>query len=264
MNCSKSKKEKKTLTPKEWIKKILSGFVTVILVITVGISMILMVKNATGQEPAIFGYRFFYVVTGSMEPTIHSGSAALVHKETSYQLDDIITFSSSDAAILGQANTHRIIGTDGKDSQGNPIFITKGDANNTADEARVTYAQIYGKVVFHTGELTGLGTLIGFVMTPMGFISAVVMPVMLIIFFYAKDFARQYREAAEKEKAENGETEETGPKLSKEEAEELLRLAAAFKAEKSEEKAEKNEENSEKNAENVLDLTEKTQGGGTL
>ena len=182
------------------LKKILSGFVAVILALSVALCCTVVVKNALGLDKSIFGFRLFYIVSGSMEPTIPMGAAIVVHKSDAYHMDDIITFISSDTAIYGRPNTHRIVGQTEIDGQ--KAYITKGDANPIADELPVLEKDVYGKVVFNTGELYGLGTVLGMMTTPLGFVTVIILPILVIIAIMIRDFTKEYKEALAEEARE--------------------------------------------------------------
>ena len=83
----------------------------------------------------------YIVKTGSMEDGIHAGDYILIIKKNNYQVGDIVTFQKE-----GHHVTHRII-----KKNGNKV-ITKGDANNTADE-EIKVSNIVGKVIYHGGLL---------------------------------------------------------------------------------------------------------------
>ena len=151
--------------------------------------------SVQGKQPCLFGMRFFYVVTGSMEPTIHAG-AAIVTKEApdgQYQVGDIITFVSSVAEINGKPNTHRIISVD--DSGGQRLYYTQGDANNTPDQDPVRIEDIYGKVVWNTGRMQWFGTLLGFISTRLGFATVIMIPILLITIGQIRNFTEEYKKA---------------------------------------------------------------------
>ena len=84
----------------------------------------------------------YQVETGSMESGIHVGDYVLICRKDRYVIGDIVTYKKSDYFI-----THRII----KSIQGNKV-ITKGDANNTADE-EIDMDAIVGKVIYIGGLL---------------------------------------------------------------------------------------------------------------
>ena len=86
----------------------------------------------------VFGYSFFIVKTGSMEPEIIVGELIIVKKQDDYKKDEIITYKENDIYV-----THRIV-----EKKGNS-YVTKGDANNEND-FEITNNDILGKVVFHS------------------------------------------------------------------------------------------------------------------
>lgn len=87
------------------------------------------------------------VKTGSMEPTLPTGSNILLHRQTSYKPGDILTFRADKGEIV----THRFVelGEDGE-------FIMKGDANPTRDywSDPVVEADVIGKVIYMTPVVT--------------------------------------------------------------------------------------------------------------
>ena len=83
----------------------------------------------------------YSVETGSMEENIHPGDYVLVYKKDDYNVNDIITFRKEHYLV-----THRVIRKE------NNSYITKGDANNTEDEA-ISKEYIVGKVILIGGLL---------------------------------------------------------------------------------------------------------------
>lgn len=78
------------------------------------------------------------VVSGSMEPEIHTGSLVFIDmKKTEAEVGDIIAFEKGSIFV-----THRIekITEEG--------YITKGDANKTADMGVVTEDAVIGTAIF--------------------------------------------------------------------------------------------------------------------
>ena len=74
------------------------------------------------QQPDVLGYSSAVVISGSMSGSIEINDMILIHEEDTYAVGDVITFYSGSSLV-----THRIVG---ETERG---FITKGDANNTAD-----------------------------------------------------------------------------------------------------------------------------------
>ena len=84
---------------------------------------------------SFFGYSNFEVQTGSMEPTISAGDWIIVKANKNVKLDDIVTYEKE-----GEFITHRVI------EAYRGTYITKGDVNNSKDEA-INQDQIVGTVV---------------------------------------------------------------------------------------------------------------------
>lgn len=121
---------------------ILKWFSIIVMVIATGILSYVMICTARGELVDFFGNSFLRVVTGSMEPTILTGDYIIIDKDAVDDLkkDDIITFYSEEQGVAGLLVTHRIIDIDEKGD-----YITKGDANQIADELHVRKDQIVGK-----------------------------------------------------------------------------------------------------------------------
>ena len=88
------------------------------------------------KYPNYFGYTFFEVASGSMEPALKVNDVVLI-KITRENLvkNDIIAFQVDNAII-----THRILFIDGE------IITVKGDSNNVVDKP-IIKKQVIGKVV---------------------------------------------------------------------------------------------------------------------
>lgn len=132
------------------------GILVCLLIIILGIQTYnkLIVHDETA---GILGYNYKTVLTGSMEPAIPVGSIVITKEQSSYEIEDIISFQEEGAII-----THRIISIDRE------RYITKGDANNVADTEEVQQKQILGKVIL---TIPLLGYLVMWLMSPVGIIS---------------------------------------------------------------------------------------------
>jgi len=121
------------------------------------------------------GYKFFTVMTGSMAPAVALGSLIVVKPADSYSVNDILTFKSSETDTI----THRLIAVIGTSwpPPFDHLYQLKGDANQTPDSSKITKSQIVGKVIF---SFPLIGFLIIFTKTPIGFISLIVLPAVII------------------------------------------------------------------------------------
>ena len=85
------------------------------------------------------------VLTGSMAPVHDPGDIVVVRpaRAEDLRVGDVITFEAPEAER--RLITHRIEAT-GVDTAGEPTFVTRGDANRSADAEPVPAAQVRGRV----------------------------------------------------------------------------------------------------------------------
>lgn len=132
------------------IRKIICGVINTlsVLVIAAAIVILCMVLfTEPGKPPNIFGFTMLRITTGSMEPTYATDTLLVVKKTDPKEImeGDVISFYSTDPALEGAVNTHRVvaISQDGD----NYIYTTKGDANNAADLYDAQSRYLIGKVI---------------------------------------------------------------------------------------------------------------------
>ena len=94
----------------------------------------------------LYGIRPYVVVTGSMQPTIMTGSVCFVNERIPFNQiheQDIIAFRIGDNTTV----THRAIKVE------NGTIFTQGDANNVEDASQVTENNFIGKTIFWIPEI---------------------------------------------------------------------------------------------------------------
>ncbi|WP_336662798.1 signal peptidase I [Leucobacter sp. USHLN154] len=135
------------------------------------IALVVIVALAMGV-PRLLGGTTLTVVTGSMQPAINPGDVVAVIPTDPDDLNDgdVVTFQpeSDDPALI----THRIISID--NTQSEPTFITRGDAN-TADDPEIVADQIQGRVMYTIPYLGWATTLAGPAMPVLVGIAAVLL-----------------------------------------------------------------------------------------
>ena len=129
---------------------------------------------------SILGYTPLVVETDSIKPTFESGDLIFIKKCDTSKLNegDIITFHT---IIDNQyaLNTHRIQKID--EANGVRSYTTIGDNNNgVADQHVISDGDIVGKYI---GHVSGLGKVMNFLSSSMGFLIVIVLP-MLLFFIY--------------------------------------------------------------------------------
>ncbi len=136
------------------------------------------IKNGVNKPP-IFGT--YVIISPSMHPTIKVQDVIIIKrkKNKEYKIGDIITFESSDPRYSGVIVTHRIVGKE-KVKNNMYYFRTKGDNNNTEDNALVKPSNIYGKVII---KIPKLGYLKSILTTSVGWILFIVIPCMSIVVY---------------------------------------------------------------------------------
>lgn len=184
-------------------KKIVMTIVnTVSVIIIVAALIILMVVLMTkpGSTPSIGGYMALRVTTGSMAPTYDVDTLIIVRQidPSMIKEGDVISFYSSDPALDGAVNTHRVVSVE-KVGDGYR-FVTKGDANNVVDQYDVDSRYLLGKVV---ASSLFVGKLVRLVSNPLIFVPVILIPLAIILISnlvhtvkYAKNIAREEEEAA--------------------------------------------------------------------
>ena len=149
-----------------------------ILIVIIGIILLgtiyntIQVKVLNKKKADFFGYTTFEVQTGSMAPTINASDLIIVKKDNKVEIKDIITYEKN-----GEYITHRIVDLY-KDT-----LVTKGDANNTKDEA-IKKEQIVGKVV---KVIPGFGLIRKTILNPVVLITLVITVYIIGLIFKKND-----------------------------------------------------------------------------
>jgi len=177
--------------------------VSVFIIVFSIMALLTVVMAKPGEAPNFFGYSFFRVMTGSMEPTISTDSLIVVKRVKAEKLreGDVITFYSRDPALMGEPNTHRIIRFE--EEGGKKLIYTKGDANNVEDRYPSEESDVIGKVVFSSSKV---GKFVRLVSNPLIFIPLIVIPLVFMLgqsvfdgIKAAKKLAKEEEEAAVRE-----------------------------------------------------------------
>jgi signal peptidase len=148
------------------LKLIYSIFVAFIVLVAV-----LLIVSAF---PITGNYKIMVVQSGSMTPAIKMGSVVMVKPVNDYKIGDVITFGPYNKTKA--PTTHRIYDIKVEGSQ--PVYITKGDANNAPDDREITKKDIIGKVLF---SIPYLGYAVAFAKKPLGFALIIIVPAAIII-----------------------------------------------------------------------------------
>ena len=131
----------------------------------------------------LLGLQVFTVLSGSMEPTYHTGSLIYVKKVDPYTIKagQPITFMLDEDTVA----THRVVGIVPDEEDPSVIrFRTKGDANDAEDGSLVHYKNVIGTPVF---TIPYLGYVASYIQHPPGIYVAISAGAVLLLLVFLPD-----------------------------------------------------------------------------
>ena len=131
----------------------------------------------------IVGLQVFTVLSGSMEPTYHTGSLIYVKKVDPYTIEvgQPITFMLNEDTVA----THRVVGIVPDEDDPTVIrFRTKGDANEAEDGGLVHYKNVLGTPIF---SIPYLGYAADYIQHPPGMYVAISAGAVLLLLVFLPD-----------------------------------------------------------------------------
>lgn len=174
------------------VKKALH-FITTVLMYSVCLIMILVflafvvnfidkqynLKSGENKKDLFSAYT---IVSPSMVPSINVLDVVVtmrVNSPEDLKKGDIVTFNSTDYRYSGVLVTHRIFDIE-KTSSGEYLFTTKGDNNNTQDSSRISFDEIYGRVLF---RIPKIGYIQYYLSSVLGWVAIIIVPAVMIIIY---------------------------------------------------------------------------------
>ena len=173
---------------KRSLQKVWNVISTIIVAIVVILALLLVGARVVGLQ-------VFTVLSGSMEPTYHTGSLIYVKKVDPYTIEpgQPITFMLDENTIA----THRVVGVVPDEEDPTVIrFRTKGDANDAEDGSLVHYKNVIGTPVF---SIPYLGYVADYIQHPPGMYIAISAGAVLLLLVFLPDV---FAEEDDKEKDE--------------------------------------------------------------
>ena len=176
---------------KRSLQKVWNVISTIIVAIVVILALLLVGARVVGLQ-------VFTVLSGSMEPTYHTGSFIYVKKVDPYTIEpgQPITFMLDENTIA----THRVVGIVPDEEDPTVIrFRTKGDANDAEDGSLVHYKNVIGTPVF---SIPYLGYVADYIQHPPGMYIAISAGAVLLLLVFLPDiFAEEDDKEKDKAKA---------------------------------------------------------------
>ena len=176
---------KKVLNDIKWLFNYMSSilmYAFIVIFILIGILLVVYFVDSKRSmqklEKPLYGA--YVIVSGSMEPIIKIKDAVLIKRvdPDSIQRGDVVTYLSNDESYYGIMITHRVVNI--QEENGEKIYYTKGDHNETVDRSPIKGDQIYGKVVM---RIPKIGYIKYFLVSSYGWILAIVIPSLGIIIY---------------------------------------------------------------------------------
>lgn len=164
-------------------KKIISRTVTFILVVLLIITSFFTISSRlSGGDPKIFSYRIMTVLSGSMEPSIQTGSIVAIQPiqdPTSLKVGQVVTYESPFKP--GMLITHRIkeVRHTGIDLE----FITQGDNNPSPDPRPIPASNIVG--TYSDFTLPYVGYILSFLHSKEGVAFMLIVPGVFLVAYQA-------------------------------------------------------------------------------
>ena len=164
------------------------SIVCIILIIALSIVLIgnvtFIIKGALHPDtpPTVFGVVPLVALSGSMDGdhdnSFGAGSMVIMKKVRSVQVGDVVAFrdpATRDELVIV---THRVV--DVQMIEGEPRYVTQGDANNTPDMGTIGNDDLIAEYVFH---IEGLGNFAMFLREPIGMLLFIGVPVLAFILY---------------------------------------------------------------------------------
>ena len=132
------------------------------------------------------GIKPYVVLSGSMEPNIHTGSVCFVNSKASYdevEVGDVIAFKTTTGVMV----THRVIE---ETAEG---FVTQGDANDVPDGIITTRSNFGGETIFSVPQ-------IGYAMVALQKPANIAIVIVIILAILALSFVDTMEEGVKKKK----------------------------------------------------------------
>lgn len=140
------------------------------------LAAILFFTIATAVFPIFSGSRTLVVLSGSMEPTIHIGAAAIVEPIASQdlQVGDVIAYTPNPAAPL--PIIHRIVNIEARN--GVLYYTTRGDSNDAPDVAEFALPPTAWRVQY---TIPLVGYIVSYASGPLGNALLIFIPILGLV-----------------------------------------------------------------------------------
>ena len=172
-------------------KKVWDAFTTILVVIVVALAIMLVGVRVAGIQ-------VYTVLSGSMEPTYHTGSLIYVKSVdyTEIEAGQVITFMLDEDTIA----THRVVEVIPDEADKSVVrYRTKGDANDAEDGSLVHYKNVIGTPIF---SIPYMGYVANYIQNPPGTYVAISAGAILLLLVFLPDLFDEDKESKKKKNKE--------------------------------------------------------------
>lgn len=166
------------MTPLQRVLEVLGDILFYVLIVCILVGAVMFASSRT-PDKSIFGYRYYDVLTGSMEPAYSVGDLIFVKLTNASDINvgDAITFNpgGTDDSYLTHRVVEKLENYEGTDVT---CFRTKGDANSSADPFIIDEDRVIGVV---KTRIPKLGYIILFVQTY--YVGVIIFIILFAVFF---------------------------------------------------------------------------------
>jgi len=174
------------------VKKTFKIIYYAVLTIIIFIALVFIVS----VFPISGNIKILSVLSGSMEPKIHTGSIVIIKPASEYKVGDVVTFGQNTKTEV--PTTHRI--AEERLQDGNKVFLTKGDANNAEDNKEISEKDIIGKVFV---SVPYVGYIIDFIKKPVGLLIVIVIPAVIIVYDQIQNISKEIKKMMKKRRTKS-------------------------------------------------------------
>ena len=190
---------KEKIKPFKFISSVIS-YAIFIWLLLIGLTLLVYIADikirAAKGDNTPPKYNAYVVLTGSMIPEIMPKDVVITKKRDAKELEvnDIITFVSSDPRLSNIIVTHRIKNNYYDSTTGKYTFQTKGDNNNVEDFTLAQEQNVIGEVIY---KIPKLGYIQELLATKGGLIIIILIPCLTILSY---DIVKLCKRAVTKKK----------------------------------------------------------------
>jgi len=165
---------------KNQITNILSWVVTIL---AVGVTIFVL-----GSLLPSSSYKVAIVRSGSMEPSIKTGSLVVYGRASQYRIGDVIAFPNP-KGTENIVTIHRVIEKN-EAEEDTTSFVTRGDNNEAQDQDPVELEKVLGRVWF---AIPMIGYAISWVKVTPLFLAVILVPISILFYHEGLNFAKKMR-----------------------------------------------------------------------